>query len=209
MTRPRVTVPEREGCPVTEAHRRPDPRIAETQRLVKATTLELIAEVGFEGTTIELISERSGVSRSTIYRHWPNPADLYLAAFDPPPADEGPPAPSADVLADLRHYIQYVADRLNDERFAAALCAQLDKARRDVAYRDAHLQYAVERNEHGVAIFRRGVEQGTFRASLDPTHETDLILAFLVYQRLHRYRHLDAAIVGGLFAEVRARCLPA
>jgi len=32
---------------------------------------ELIGECGFGRTSVEAISERSGVARSTIYRHWP------------------------------------------------------------------------------------------------------------------------------------------
>jgi len=107
----------------TDRARRIDPRLAETQRVVKEATLELIAELGFEGTTIELISERSGVARSTIYRHWPDPSRLYLAAFDPPQGAADLPVETTDVLHDLRSYIQHVADRLNDDRFASALCA--------------------------------------------------------------------------------------
>ena len=90
----------------------PDPRPAATRRRVIEATLELIAEVGFEGTSIEAISERCGVSRSTIYRHWPDPSVLYLEAFDPPSADTAPPVPTGDFATDLRAYIQHIADRL-------------------------------------------------------------------------------------------------
>jgi AcrR family transcriptional regulator len=135
------------------AARRVDPRVAETQRIVKRAALDLIAEIGFEGTTVELIAERSGVSRTTIYRHWPDPSALLLEAFDPPTPDQEPPAPSGDTAADIAAYVRHVADRLADDRFAAALAAQLDKAQRDPKYRAAHLQYAVARNEHGVAIW--------------------------------------------------------
>lgn len=186
---------------------RVDPRIAETRRIVKEATLDLIAEVGFEGTTVERIAERSGVSRTTIYRHWPDPAVLYLEAFDPPSDDLRPPAPTGEFVADLRAYVQHVADRLNDDRFAAALTAQIDKARRDDAYREAHLRYAVARNEHGVDLFRSAVASGHLRPDTDPVYETDLILAYLVYQRLVRNRTLDAALVDTLHRDVVARCL--
>ena len=188
--------------------RRVDPRIAQTRRIVTEATLGLIAEVGFEGTTVELIAERSGVSRTTIYRHWPDPSVLYLEAFDPPSDDLQPPPPSGDAVRDLRDYIQHVADRLNDDRFAAALTAQIDKARRDPAYRSAHLQYAVARNEHSVDIFRAGMAAGQLRPDLDPHHETDLILSFLVYQRLIRHRVLDKQLVTTLHRELIERCVP-
>jgi AcrR family transcriptional regulator len=200
------------GTPRTRATsaaraRRIDPRIAETRRLVKEATLDLIAEIGFEGTTVELISERSGVSRTTIYRHWPDPSILFLEAFDPPTPDQQPPTLTGDFSADIDRYIHHVAERLNDERFAAALSAQVDKARRDPLYRAAHLHYAVTRNEHGVSIFRAGIADGTLRKDVDPEHETDLILSFLVYQRLMKHRRLDDALIATLRDGVLARCL--
>ena len=187
---------------------RVDPRVAETRRIVTEATLDLIAEVGFEGTSVELIAERSGVSRTTIYRHWPDPSVLYLEAFDPPSAELQPSRPTGDAIRDLRDCIQHVADRLNDDRFAAALTAQIDKARRDPAYRTAHLQYAVARNEHSVKIFRAGMKAGQLRSDLDPHHETDLILSFLVYQRLIRHRVLDRKLVTALHRELIERCVP-
>jgi TetR/AcrR family transcriptional regulator of autoinduction and epiphytic fitness len=185
--------------------RRIDPRIEQTQRLVKAATLELIAEVGFEGTTIESISERSGVSRSTIYRHWPNPSDLYLQAFDPSEDEQEPPELTGDLRADLRAFVHHVADRLNDERFAAALTAQIDKGRRDPAYREAQLAYAFERNERGAKIIRAGVAQGVFRADLDPAYETEVVLSQLVYRRLMRYRVIDRELIDRIVAETWTR----
>ena len=187
--------------------RRIDPRVAETQRLVKRAALDLIAEIGFEGTTVELIAERSGVSRTTIYRHWPDPAVLLLEAFDPPSPEQEPPVPSGDAAADITAYIAHVAARLGDDRFVAALAAQLDKAQRDPKYRAAHLQYAVARNEHGVAIFRAGISSGAIRRDVDAEHETDLILSYLVYQRLVRHRRLDDELIRTLNDGVLARCL--
>jgi TetR/AcrR family transcriptional regulator, regulator of autoinduction and epiphytic fitness len=187
---------------------RVDPRVAQTKRLVKETTLDLIAEVGFEGTNIELIAERSGVSRTTIYRHWPDPAQLYLEAFDPPSDDVALPSLTGRTLEDLRTYLQHVADRLNDDRFAAALAAQIDKSQRDAAYRAAHFQYASERNASGVRIFRDGIADGTFARTIDPEHETELVLSYLVYARVVHHRHLDQAEVDRLYREVVARCTP-
>lgn len=47
-----------------------DARIERTRARVLAAASELLNEVGFEAVTIELVSARSGVARSTLYRHW-------------------------------------------------------------------------------------------------------------------------------------------
>jgi len=199
--------PHARRVPPEPATTRPDPRPAITRRRVIEATLDLIADQGFEGTTIELIAERSGVSRSTIYRHWPDPSVLYLEAFDPPTNEAAPPTPTGVFATDLRAYVQHVADRLNDNRFSAALAAQVDKARRDPAYRKAHLRYAVTRNEYGMALFRAGVRSGGLRADVDAELETDRILSLLVFQRLMKYRRIDDALVEAVYRESLARCV--
>lgn len=41
----------------------------------------LFADVGIDGFTMEALAERSGVARSTIYRHWPDRAELLAGVF--------------------------------------------------------------------------------------------------------------------------------
>ena len=65
-------------------------RQQETRRRIEAATIALHEEVG-GGTTITAIAERAGVSRLTVYRHFPDERSLlaactgtYLAANPPP-----------------------------------------------------------------------------------------------------------------------------
>jgi AcrR family transcriptional regulator len=64
---------------------------AETRRSIVDATLALHEELGPARTTISAIAERAGVQRVTVYRHFPDEADLLGAcgaAFverDPPP----------------------------------------------------------------------------------------------------------------------------
>lgn len=58
-----------------------DPRVARTRSRVLGAAWELLDEVGFDGVTVELVSERSGVARSTMYRHWRTMPELLRDAF--------------------------------------------------------------------------------------------------------------------------------
>lgn len=40
----------------------------------------MLAQQGYEGTTIDLVAERAGMARATVYRRWPTKADLVLDA---------------------------------------------------------------------------------------------------------------------------------
>ena len=56
---------------------------------------DLVAEVGVERATIEEIAARSGVAKTTIYRHWPSKQALVVDAVRGVlPADGARPTPA-------------------------------------------------------------------------------------------------------------------
>lgn len=68
---------------------------------LRHAALELMAEYGFEGVTVELICQRADVATSTFFRHFPTKEDVVLAelqdrggelleALDAQPADVSP-----------------------------------------------------------------------------------------------------------------------
>jgi len=48
---------------------------------VLSATIDLLAERGMEATTIQAVSDRSGIARATIYLRWPGRSALVLAAL--------------------------------------------------------------------------------------------------------------------------------
>lgn len=58
-----------------------DPRVERSREVVLSATLDLLAEVGYGELTIEGVSARSGVAKSTIYRHWKGKLALITDAF--------------------------------------------------------------------------------------------------------------------------------
>lgn len=49
--------------------------------LILEATLDVLAENGYEGTTIDAVAERAKAARATVYRRWPAKADLVLDAI--------------------------------------------------------------------------------------------------------------------------------
>lgn len=56
------------------------PRAKGADEAILQATLDLLAEVGLEGTTIRAIAERAGVARATIYLRWSGRDALITAA---------------------------------------------------------------------------------------------------------------------------------
>lgn len=47
-----------------------------TRTTVLQATREILGERGYQGFTVEAVFRRTGVAKTTIYRHWPRRADL-------------------------------------------------------------------------------------------------------------------------------------
>ena len=53
--------------------------MADTHRRITEAAIELHGTVGPSRTTLSAVAERAGVERRTLYRHFPNEADLFAA----------------------------------------------------------------------------------------------------------------------------------
>ncbi|MDO8105643.1 TetR/AcrR family transcriptional regulator [Isoptericola sp. b441] len=81
---------------------RTDPRVVRSRAAVLAAATQLLATDGVAGTTIEAVAARSGVAKTTIYRHWPDQRALVRDAFGvalPMPAAPDTGTLAGDLLA--------------------------------------------------------------------------------------------------------------
>lgn len=58
------------------------PRSAQSHQAMLQATLELLGEVGYEAMSIEAISTRAGVGKTTIYRRYPSKEELVADAIE-------------------------------------------------------------------------------------------------------------------------------
>src|ERR1700749_1279286 len=95
------------------------PRSTLAHKKVLDAAGQLFSERGIDATSMDAIAEASGVSKATIYKHWPDKDSLSLEGMgylhgldeDPPVSDSG--TDSAAFRADLIAQLQYqpAADR--------------------------------------------------------------------------------------------------
>ncbi len=169
--------------------RRVDPRVVQTRSLVLTAAYRLLAEHGLAGATVEKVTEYSGVSRSTIYRHWPDPSDLYLEALTS--SENGSPyddPSTGDLAGDLHAYGRHLADRLNDPVYSAAFAALMAEAKRDHVYAEAQQRLITERSRHLLRTVREAVRRGELRHDLNAKDATHAFIAPFAYDcfLLHR-----------------------
>ena len=143
-----------------------DPRVARSRQAVLGAAAELLCEEGFPGVTIEAVAARSGVAKTTIYRHWPTRAELLISAFhtmacEPPQVDTG------DVREDLVLLMTGLAQQLRTERWASALPSLAAEARHEPHLATLHTAFLDERRAHVHGVIRRGIERGELPPDTD------------------------------------------
>ena len=55
-----------------DLEKKPDPRVARTNKLLEQAFMEILKEKGFQAITVQDITGRAGVNRATFYAHFPD-----------------------------------------------------------------------------------------------------------------------------------------
>ena len=87
---------------MTDTAARPDPRVERSRQAILEATLQLLARDGDVGSlTVEAVAARSGVAKTTIYRHWPTKQALVVDAVRVVCFPEAATPNTGDLRADL------------------------------------------------------------------------------------------------------------
>jgi AcrR family transcriptional regulator len=95
----------------------------EAHQAVVAATAALLREGGLPAVTIDTVSARSGVSKPTIYRYWPNRTALAIDVFGEQMTLDVPIADTGDARGDLTEQVRLVARYYNTQ--AGTVISQL------------------------------------------------------------------------------------
>lgn len=155
-------------------------------------TLELLAERGVAGTSVEAIAERSGVAKTTVYRHWATKAEVILEAIET--CVQAAHAPDTGSLReDLHVMIGGLCTALSRAPWAAFMPSLIDAAQRDPDFAQVHHRFASARTAPLREVLTRAVERGELPAGVDQDELVDLLSGPVFYRRLISGDLLDQA----------------
>ena len=159
-----------------------DPRVTRSKAAVLAAAGDLLSEVGFAGVSVDEVSARSGVAKTTIYRHWPSRSALLADVCRKP--DRIPPARTTDDLeADLVALLSGLARALRAAPWARTLASLVDAAERDPELRAVHRDVVRERQRPLREILERAIDRGDLPKTLDVDTAVALLVGPLFYRR--------------------------
>lgn len=108
------------------------PRDEAARERIREAALQLLEEVGFANVTCDAIAQRSGASKATIYRWWPDKTAVVIDAFVESVTPELPLREAATVeeyvTVHLRQFAKVVAGRKGRLLSAVIAAAQNDPA---------------------------------------------------------------------------------
>jgi AcrR family transcriptional regulator len=184
-----------------------DARYERSRAAVHEAVCAVLVAEGLAGLSVDRVAAQSGVSRSTIYRNWPDMAALACEVFDELVHRDVVPL-DADTSLALHAYLADYARRLNDPTYAAVLVALIDGSTRDDAFADVHRRAFSQTRSRAGAIVRRGQQEGLIDAALDVQQCVEDVVAPFLYRRLVTQARITARQVDSLHSELLRRWSP-
>ncbi|MFQ6331402.1 TetR/AcrR family transcriptional regulator [Nocardia sp. CWNU-33] len=181
--------------------RDPDPRVLRSRQAALTAAQELLAEEGWSGVTHVAVAARSGIGRTTLYRHWPDVAALIHDAIVQR-IGQVRRAPSGDLRTDLVGELNGLRQLLHDPVGEHGMRAVLDRAPFDPAFES--LKEALY--QAGSAGFRTILETADANGELSPDTELPLVIdqlaGPLIFRRLFAGLAIDADYVNTIVDDV-------
>lgn len=192
---------------VAEQAPRGRPRDPNCAHAILRATAQLVAEHGYERTTVDAIATRAGVSKPTIYRRWPGGKAEVVAASVTDLRDEvSPPVDTGSLRGDLVAVLQQMSGGMRmHAHLAAGLTQRLRES--DELAEMFRARVLAEDRDRFAAILDRAVARGELVRGGDPLHIlADLAPALVHFRALVSGDALDDRFVHTL---VDAVLLPA
>ncbi|SPC18395.1 TetR/AcrR family transcriptional regulator [Cupriavidus taiwanensis] len=146
---------------------RPGGRAAAVVAAIHHATLELLDELGYDQMEIPNIAERAQVNKTSIYRRWPNKAELVLDALLTRTSVNVPLHDTGCVRDDLRLLLRDIAGQLATRSVRGLLMAFMGSNLDDLSFQSTRRRFWDERYHASGKLVERAVARGELRAETD------------------------------------------
>jgi len=160
--------------------------------VLRAAT-DLLVEGGPYAVTIDAIVARSGVAKSTIYRHWQSRDEVLLSVIESCAPKLPEPDPDADVVDALRAVVHAMVDALRDPEWARMLPALLMLKNHEAGIKAIDERLEHEQDMVVTTLIERAAKDGVLEPGIDVPEATTLLLGPLLFAHLTESVPLDDA----------------
>jgi AcrR family transcriptional regulator len=175
------------------AERRPGrPRDARADAAIRQAAIEVLADKGPGGFTVDEVAARAGCGKATIYRRWPSRANLLLdtahsMGLEPERVDTG------SVRDDLVRLITQLATKLRDTPAGRIMPGVIAEASVNPEMRQVLSAFVRDRRERPREVVERAIARGQLPADTDVELVLDMVGAVPFYRELVSGEPMDEA----------------
>jgi AcrR family transcriptional regulator len=114
-----------------------DGRVRRSRDRVLTTAFELLSQSGVGGFSIDEVARRSGVAKTTIYRHWPSREALVIDAASRISAEQEVPD-TGSLEGDVTALLMNLGHLLGTARWSSVVPSIVDVAEREPEFAAVH-----------------------------------------------------------------------
>jgi AcrR family transcriptional regulator len=178
-----------------------DGRVQRSRERVLTSAFDLLGESGVSGFTIDEVARRSGVAKTTIYRHWPSREALVLEAASRISAAVDIPD-TGSVHGDVTMILNNLGGLLGTARWASVVPSIVDVAERDPEFAAVHGRIQRGHASPLREVLVRAAGRGELPATTDPAHVISALIGPLYYRRWFSREPIDEQFVARLVSDV-------
>ena len=176
---------------------RVDARVERSRHAVLTAAFELLSESGVSGFSVDEVARRSGVAKTTIYRHWPTREALVIDACSRI-ADEQHTPDTGSLESDLTAILTNIARLLQTANWASVLPSIVDIAERDSEFADVHRRIQRAHAAPVREVLERAASRGELSADADLATIVAALLGPLFYRRWFWREPIDDQFVSAI-----------
>ncbi len=189
--------------------REPRPHSQTRDRVLQASR-ELLAESGVHGLTIDGVATRSGVAKTTIYRHWRSKEELALAVLLEMTEQVVEVPELGNARAELVALVNRAIDILDTTLMGRVMKGLISDLATDPtlaqAFRERVVALRLKEIHH---LIERGAERGDLRPAADPELLHDLLFGAIYHRLLLSGRPLDQTYAEQIVDSILGSITPA
>jgi AcrR family transcriptional regulator len=160
------------------------PRSVRARESVLCATRELLDGGGLPAASIDAISARSGVSKATIYKHWPSRTAVAAEAFGRQMSDAIPLPDTGTATGDLAEQVRHVSEFYsgkNGTTFTQLLAACATDPVGSSYFREYFLDARRAASEE---LWQRALDRDEVDPDIAPGTATDILFGPLIFRLL-------------------------
>lgn len=159
------------------------PRSEEARQAAVSATVDLLLEHGIDGVTFDEVAERSGVAKTTLYRHFGTKQKMVVeAAFSC--YVEHPTPDTGDLATDLRVLLDKSTPTEEEHRIPDVQRALLAAGDKDVELRELALAMGEERRRPIRTVLQLAQLRGEIGRSVDLDVAVSMIIGPFLMRRM-------------------------